>query len=276
MALVMNFYVDDSGTRKPDRAPTIFDSGQRKHFALGGVLVRESDESVVRKAFGELCARWGITYPLHSVDMRHASGNFKWLKRQSSEYEPFMRHLTAMFRSIPVVGLVCVVDRPGYDARYRVKYGRQQWSLCKTAFSIVVERAAKFARRTGHKLRVLPERCSFDDDNRLLSHYNSLRNNGMPFDAGSSGKYSPLGADELRMSLYELKFKSKTSPLIQIADLYLWPMISERYQPGYRPYWELRGAGRLVECQLEAAELGECGSKYSCFELVDRARGGGP
>ena len=53
-----------------------------------------------------------------------------------------------------LVGLACVVDRPGYDARYREKYGRRQWHLCQTAFSIVVERAAKYARDSGRKLRV--------------------------------------------------------------------------------------------------------------------------
>jgi len=273
---VMNFYMDDSGTRKPDRAPTVFDPLNRKHFALGGVLVRERDESRVRMAFDKFCSAWGITYPLHSVEMRHASGRFNWLKRHAPEYEPFMRQLTAMLTEIPVLGLVCVIDRPGYDARYRAKYGRRQWSLCKTAFAIAVERAAKFARRRDQRLRVMPERCSFDDDNRILGYYNSLRVDGMPFDVAGSSAYAPLAASELATVLYELRFKSKSSPLMQIADLYLWPMISERYVPSYRPYAELRNSGRLIESDLDSADHLVCGSKYSCFELVDRARQGGP
>jgi hypothetical protein len=53
--------------------------------------------------------------------------------------------ISRFLSTIAVSGLACVVDRPGYDARYRDKYGRRLWHLCQTAFSIVVERAAKFA-----------------------------------------------------------------------------------------------------------------------------------
>jgi hypothetical protein len=59
--------------------------------------------------------------------------------------------------------------------------------------------------------------------------------------------------------------------MAQIADLYLWPILRQRYQPEYRPYRGLREAGRLIECVLGEAEVKACGSKYSCFELVDEA-----
>jgi hypothetical protein len=39
----LNFYMDDSGTRKPDRAPTAFDPSRPNHFALGGILVMEEE-----------------------------------------------------------------------------------------------------------------------------------------------------------------------------------------------------------------------------------------
>jgi hypothetical protein len=52
----------------------------------------------------------------------------------------------------PFLGFACVIDRPGYNARYREKYGREQWSLCKTAFSELVERAAKYAQGAGYRL----------------------------------------------------------------------------------------------------------------------------
>lgn len=206
--------------------------------------------------------------------MRHATGDFAWLKRHSAEYRPFMRDLTGMLTAVPVIGIACVIDRPGYDGRYRAKYGRRQWQLCKTAFAIIVERALKFVRRSGgrEKLRVLPERCSFDDDNRLLSYYTELRNEGMPFDAGSSAGYAPLLADEFRAGLHEIRFKGKSSPPMQIADLYLWPMVTMRYKGNYRPHTDLCDAGRLIESRLAEAEVLACGSKYSCFELVDRAR----
>jgi hypothetical protein len=77
--------------------------------------------------------RWSIHYPLHSVEIRHSSNAFSWLKRGADEYEKFMRDLSRFLTKIDVVGLACVVDRPGYDMRYREKYGRRQWHLCQTA-----------------------------------------------------------------------------------------------------------------------------------------------
>jgi hypothetical protein len=43
------------------------------------------------------------------------------------------------------VGLACVVDRPGYDARYREKYGRRQWHLCQTAWGLETTKAQTIA-----------------------------------------------------------------------------------------------------------------------------------
>jgi hypothetical protein len=274
MRSVMNFYMDDSGTRKPDRAPMSFDPGRPNHFALGGVLVLEEHEAEVRAEYASLCTEWSINYPLHSVDIRHATRDFVWLRRESPEYKPFMRSLTRMLTKIPVTALACVIDRPGYDARYRTKYGRNQWHLCQTAFSIAVERAAKHARRVGRVLRVLPERSSKDDERRIKRYYEALRSGGLPFDAVASGHYAPMMAGEFKAALVELRFKQKKSPLAQIADLYLWPVAMERYGLGGKPYSVLRAAGRLIECGLSADELSSRGTKYSCFELVDRAAAG--
>ena len=183
----LNFYMDDSGTRKPDRAPTPFDPRQQNHFALGGILILEEDEDQARAAHAALCAKWSIDYPLHSVNIRAASKDFAWLRRESPEYQPFMEDMTQMILDIPVVGLACVIDRPGYDVRYRERYGRNQWQLCRTAFTIAVERAAKHARRCGVQLRVLPERSNKDDEGRIKRYYDDLREHGLPFDPGTSG-----------------------------------------------------------------------------------------
>jgi hypothetical protein len=263
--------MDDSGTRKPDRAPTVFDAKRPNHFALGGILMLEDDEGQARAAHLALCEKWSITYPLHSVDMRYAAKEFRWLRRDSPEYQPFMEDLTQMLLCIPALGLACVIDRPGYDARYREKYGRNQWQLCRTAFIIAVERAVKHARRLGCKLRVLPERSNKDDEGRIKQYYRDLREKGLPFDTDTSNRYCPLSAAEFTETLVELDFKRKTSPMAQIADLYLWPILRERYRPGYRPYQGFREAGRLIECVLAEADVMACGSKYSCFELVDAA-----
>lgn len=265
----LNFYMDDSGTRKPDRTPTAFDPARPNHFALGGILISEDDEERARAAHAALCERWSITYPLHSVDMRHGTKDFNWLRRDSPEYQSFMDDLTQMLVSVPVTALACVIDRPGYDARYREKYGRNQWQLCRTAFTIAVERAAKHARRLGSKLRVLPERSSKDDERRIAQYYRELRQQGAPFDSATSNAYGPLSATECAATLVELRFKFKSSPMAQLADLYLWPILWERYRPGYRPYQGFHAAGRLIECVLDAVDVKTCGTKYSCFELVD-------
>jgi hypothetical protein len=272
MPKVVNFYVDDSGTRKPNLKPIVFDPSRQEHFALGGILIDEADEGVARSSYEAFCAKWQIGYPLHSEPMRHGTGDFRWLRRSAPEYAAFMRDLTQFLTSIPVLGLACVVDRPGYDARYRAKYGRNQWQLCRTAFSIVVERAAKHAMNSGCKLRVLAERCSKADDRRIERYYQELRESGHPFDKSSAAAYAPLAPEYLRETLYELRFKAKSSPMIQVADLFLWPMIRQRYRPPFRPYTEFAKAGRIIDCRLSAESRSANGCKYSCFELVDERR----
>jgi hypothetical protein len=100
MKRIVNFYMDDSGTRRPNRVPTASDPKTPKYFALGGVLVLEEDEPVVRAAYEALRMKWSIDYPLHAEPIRHGTDDFCRLKRNSPEYEPFMRDLTAMLTSI--------------------------------------------------------------------------------------------------------------------------------------------------------------------------------
>jgi len=123
MARVLNFYMDDSGTRKPDRKPLAYDPKAREFFALGGILINEEDEGPARKLYSDFCGRWSISYPLHSVEIRHSSANFGWLKRKTDEYQRFMNELSRLLATMNVTGLACVIDRPGYDGRYRAKYG---------------------------------------------------------------------------------------------------------------------------------------------------------
>jgi len=270
MPRILNFYMDDSGTRTPNRKPLAFNPRARNFFALGGVLINEEDEGAARKAYDDFRERWRLDYPLHSVEIRHRSVRFSWLKRETEEYERFMRDLTRLLTSINVLGLACVIDRPGYDARYREKYGRRQWHLCQTAFCIAVERAAKFARRHGRKLRVMPERSCRADERRLASYYDALKTSGPPFKKESSSTYAPLSAAEFSETLHEIRFKSKSSPLEQIADLFLWPLVLSAYGESNRACVTLRDAGRFIESRLPPDDLDICGSKRSCFELVER------
>jgi hypothetical protein len=174
MPKVTCLYLDDSGTRNPNRLPLEFTF--KDWFALGGVLINEEDEGLAGTAHDKFCDEWGITYPLHSFDIRLMRGRFSWLATlEAKEYNRFMAGITALLVGIPVIGHACVIDRPGYDARYRDRYGRQTWMLCKTAFSVACERAAKHARSAGRKLRVLPEEADRTADNYIRSYYRALR-----------------------------------------------------------------------------------------------------
>lgn len=264
---VINFVMDDSGTRHPDHHPGKQAAHAYDWFALGGILVKDSEEATVRDLHGAFCRKWGITCPIHSVEVRARNKGFLWLeKRPKRDQEIFYEDLYQLLKAVPVVGLACVIDRPGYNARYREKYGRQRWSLCKSAFTISVERAAKYARSLNCRLRVLPERCNKTEDRVLKGYYNDLKTAGQPFDLKTSEKYRPLSAEEFKQTLLEFAPKMKTSPMAQFADLYLWPMCMGGYNSKNRPYQRLKEDGKLIECVLDGADWPMLGSKYYCFD----------
>ena len=184
--------------------------------------------------------------------------------------DEFYETLYQLIKSAPAIGLACVIDRPGYNARYLEEYGRKRWSLCKSAFTISVERAAKYARSIGYRLRVCPERCNKTEDEILKSYYEGLKIDGPPFDASRSEKYRPLTGAEFRETLYELQPKMKTSPMAQFADLYLWPMCMGGYNPGCLPYKRLLEDGKLIECGMTPNDVPMLGTKYYCFDAIER------
>lgn len=269
MSSVLQFYMDDSGTRRPDHDPGKRPKHGHDWFALGGVLINKEDEGQARDLHQSFCREWLITYPLHSVEIRGRTGNFRWLaESEPTRAEAFYEGLYQLMRAAPLLGLACVIDRPGYNHRYLERYGRESWRLCKTAFAVAVERAAKEAIRRERKLRVFPEKCNKPEDSLLRSYYDDLRVSGMPFSADSSSKYAPLGAQQLRETLYELHFREKSSPMAQFADLYLWPICIGGYHAANRPYERLKDDSKLIECTLPEEAWPALGSKYSCFDLV--------
>jgi hypothetical protein len=74
---VVNFYMDDSGTRHPDHDPGKRAAHAYDWFALGGVLVKGSDEPLAREMHNDFCRKWGITCPIHSVE----GGSNIWLPK---------------------------------------------------------------------------------------------------------------------------------------------------------------------------------------------------
>jgi len=267
LVAVTTFYIDDSGTRHPDHAPH---PARHNHdwFALGGILIDDEAIPDAELLIDEFRIRWPQMgeAPLHSWEIRGRHENFKWLGVGAKTFDLFASDLESLLFALPVTGLGCVIDRPGYNARYREKYGRQRWALCKTAFAVAVERATKYAILRDRKLRIYVERTDKKEDQKMKEYYHTLRGDGHWFDPNTAGKYEPISPDDYRTTLYEFRTKAKTSKLMQIADLYLWPMCMGGYEKLNRPYSRLMGAGKFIDCGLAPEEVGTRGIKYSCFD----------
>jgi hypothetical protein len=270
MPKAFSLYMDDTGTRHPDHKVGREAAHQHDWFALGDYLVAEESEHVIRDAHKAFCDKWKTTEPLRSADIRAKAEGFRWLRKlDAAERDRFYEELYQLIAGIPVLGIACTIDRPGYNHRYREKYGRNRWQLCKTAFSITVERAAKYARAQDAKLRVYVERGDKKTDAQVKAYYDEMRTIGMPFSGDTSGKYAPLTAAQLSETLYDFKTKKKSSPMAQIADLYAWPIAIGGYDKGNRPYARLHSDMKIIDCMLSAEEIPHLGCKYSCFDLVN-------
>jgi len=267
MANAIRFYMDDSGSRHPDRKPAE-SAPEHDWFALGGVLIDESRLQEAENSVDAFNARWPriAGAPLHSSCIRSRTGAFRWLiDASASDKDAFMGDLTSLMTRLPIVVLACVVDRPGYNRRYKDLYGQERWSLCRTAFSIAVERAAKYSIAQGKRLRVHVEQSDRKTEARLKGYYEHLRSKGAPFRQGTSAKYGPLEPADLAQALLEFRIKSKASRLMQVADLALWPVCKGGYVPELKPYVALREAGKLLDLHCTEAN-GLHGIKYSCFD----------
>lgn len=264
---VIQLYIDDSGSRYPDKGAGAPRLDNMDHFALGGLLVHKPDVKPFLDAYHAFCRRWGIDYPLHSTKIRSRKKQFAWLGRDSERESRFLGELSALISGLPFVALACVVHRPGYLARYYERYGGQPWMMCKTAFAILVERAAKYADERGRKLELFFEGSGRAEDRGLVSYMRLLKSEGMPFNGPDAGKYAALRADDFRrIVLGEPHRRTKETPMCQVADLVLYPMAKARYDCSYRPYRELMAAGKLIDALLPPEEVQHLGIKYSCFD----------
>jgi len=260
-----HLYIDDSGSRDLDKNLNAQDGS--KWFALGGVIIAEESEAQARADYEVFCIRWNITYPLHSYDIRNKVNAFSWIERlRPREQAEFYRSLGEFLVNLPVLGTACVIDRLGYNTKYRGLYGQRRWALCKTAFSIVAERASKYAFQNDRRLKIFYERCSPKHDKAIENYFNDMRDVGMPFNTETSAKYDPFGQDQLRHTLWDCKKKFKSSPLMQIADLYLFPICVAGYDANYHAYTTLMEKSRVIDCVMDANERQKLGVKYSCFE----------
>src|SRR5207302_10150525 len=140
-----------------------------------------------------------------------------WLGRlKEPDREKFWSDYRTFLASVPAVGMGCVIDRPGYVARgYLEKHGANKWLLCRSAFDILVERCAKFARLDGRHLKVIFEGDVGYNDT-VKEYFRNLKTNGLGFAKETSGKYKPLSQGQLAETLSTIEYKAKSHPLIQI------------------------------------------------------------
>jgi hypothetical protein len=235
-------------------------------FALGGILIAEEAISALLKAHARLAAKWKISDPLHSTKIRGRRDAFAWLGLDQSREADFVNDLEQMILGLPIKGLACVVDRPGYVARYSEKY-RQPWLLCKTAFAILIERAAKYVVRKDARLQIFFEQAGKNEDRDIVKYARLLETEGMPFDRRSSEGYGGLQPSDFKsIVIGQPKRIKKKVPMAQIADLVLYPMAKGGYDSSYAPYKKLLDGGCLLDSELSVADRPVLGVKYSCFD----------
>jgi hypothetical protein len=266
MADVLNLYADESGSRMPDWGHGA--SSRPDWFGMGGVLVREREEDAERERHRAFVSGWPelAEVPLHSFEIRGKTAGFRWLRRDAGRRNAFIAALTSLICQSSLVCLATVIDRAGYRARYEKKYQpSERWLLCKTAFTILVERAAKYAQQKGYRLRVLVEKSDKGTDEQMRRYYQELKSSGPPFNPDTMASYEPLAATSLAATLYEFRLKDKKSPMMQLADLCLYPICRAGYQPSYAPFRDLLDSGRLIESHIPEGEILKRGTKYSCF-----------
>lgn len=190
---------------------------------------------------------------------------FDWLRHANrAKQDRFLGELTELMCSLPIIVHATVVDRPGYNKRYLEQYGPRRWKLCRTAFNVAVERAAKFARIEGARLRVYVEQSDKTTEATLRDYFDTMRTTGLPFNPETSAKYSPFGQAELASTLFEFGTKPKKSIPMQIADLALWPVCKGKYMSN-DSLIRLTESGKLLDARCNG-DNGLFGIKYSCFD----------
>lgn len=256
-------YLNESGSPKPNP------NDSARFFAMGGVLIERNNEDHVKTLVADFKSRWNIAdeVPLHANEIRSQKKRFAWLgKLSEKEQALFMEDLTQTITTCPMLVHACIVSRDGYLKRYLNIYGENTWEMMKSGFSIAVERAAKYAALKNGTLMVYFESAGKKEYTLLKKYFNELRSQGHPFDNNRASKYSPLSIGELFRLLRGIDSKKKSNPMMQLADLCLYPVIQGKEQPDNKAFLALRNAKLLVDCYLKPNQMSELGIKYYCFD----------
>ncbi|UVT20105.1 MAG: hypothetical protein H8K03_20390 [Nitrospira sp.] len=102
----------------------------------------------------------------------------------------------------------------------------------------------------------------------MILYLKELKRTGNPFSQSASEGYAPLtGPDFQRVILGEPHRKTKLVPMLQIADLILYPIAKGGYETTYQSYFRLMEGGKLIDCALSNDQKALRGIKYSCFDF---------
>jgi hypothetical protein len=258
-------FIDESGSPKPNP------KDEAKYFALGGVLLEREDESFVESEVSAFKQRWSLTEdtPLHGNEIRSKKKNFAWLGKSSeSEQQEFMADLTNSITTLPIIVHACVVSRTGYLNRYLERYGPDTWEMMKSAFTILIERSAKYAGKHSGSIMIYYEEAGKKEDRLIKQYFEDLRSSGHPFDMTNASQYQPLSSDALSQCVRGIEGKKKSNPILQIADLCLYPIARSMHNPEDRAYIALKESNILVDSRLHPEELKNLGIKYYCFDNI--------
>lgn len=265
MSLTYDLYIDDSGSRSLDITPQA-GAGRPDAFALGGIFIPSESARALFDMVASFKAAVEITAPLRSYDIRKRKQAFAWIAKDDDRAKRLYAGINAVVAGMPGWATAVVIDRNGYNARYREKYGNDRWLLCRSAYDILIERAAKLADADGRRLKIFVEATGKREDNLIRQYHANLRTNGLEFAPANSDKYQPLSAEDFaRITMKNPVFVKKGNPLSDLADLVLFPMVMGKYNPDYGPLRHILDTGKLIDARLKDGQA-DCGVKYYCFD----------
>lgn len=141
--------------------------------------------------------------------------------------------------------------------------------MCKTAYSILIERVVKYVESKGGVLEICFEQVGKSEDAAIYKYTRDLKEQGSPFDKDRSIEYIELENNNYKSTLLgNPKRKTKNNLFIQIADLYLYPMIKRKYDSLYPPWLALFKNKKVIDACLRKTQYKTLGIKYSCFDEV--------
>ena len=261
----LTFFVDDFGTRticRADTTPTP-ERANEFSFGLGGLIVDSDDVPAVGRSVEEFCAKWKVP-GLHGNKIRSKKGKFSFLKASEQLREEFLAELEALVLDQRIIPHACVVCRPGYRDRYAGRHSEStRWEMCKTAFDISVERAAKFAVERGCELDIVYERTGRKEDRLLEKYFQDLSTLGTAFDGETSERYSPLEQATLHATLRSIRPDGKSNSMLQLADLVLHPLCHITTGKPNRAHQMFRERAMIIDYKSGDETVAV---KYSCYD----------